>query len=209
MKVIAFNGSPKKEGNTFLALEVIREELEKEGVEFELITVGNKTVKACMSCYKCAENQDGKCIIKDDVNEWIDKIREADGLLLGSPVHFAGIDGALKSFLDRAFLVAGVNGSLFRHKVGAGIVAVRRSGGTAALDQLYKHLMYQEMFIPTANYWNIIHGRTPGEVKLDDEGIQTMRVLGKNMAALLKMKKALPESELPEREDKIATHFIR
>ena len=137
-------------------------------------------------------------------------MKNSDGILLGSPVHFSGISATMKAFLDRAFYVSTSNGNLFRHKVGAGVVAVRRSGGTPAFQQLNNYLLYAEMLLPTSSYWNVIHGRVPGEVAQDAEGVQVMRTLGRNMAWLLKLaaegKGAAAE---PQREEKIATNFIR
>ena len=130
MKVIGFNGSARKNGNTACSLNTVFAELEKEGIETELIQVGKEKVRGCLACFSCAKKQNEKCIIDDDpVNEWIQKMKEADGILLGSPVYFSGIAGTMKSFLDRAFFVSSVNGGMFRHKVGAPVVAVRRSGG--------------------------------------------------------------------------------
>ncbi|PLX75385.1 MAG: flavodoxin family protein [Desulfuromonas sp.] len=211
MKAVAFNGSPNKEGNTWHALQLVTAELEGEGIETEIVHVGNKTVRGCTACYRCVKNRDEKCVLGgDDVNDWIQKMKQADGVILGSPVHFAAIGGTMKSFLDRAFFVAGVNNSMFRHKVGTAVVAVRRSGGLPTFDQLNNFLNYAEMLMPTSNYWNVIHGRVPGEVTQDLEGVQIMRVLGKNMAWLMKLrehgKEAVPP---PERETKQFTNFIR
>jgi multimeric flavodoxin WrbA len=137
-------------------------------------------------------------------------MKMADGLILGAPVHYAGIPGTMKSFLDRAFYVAGSNGGLFRQKVGAAVVAVRRTGGSATFDSLNHYLTYSEMILATSNYWNIIHGRMPGEVVQDAEGVQIMEVLGNNMAWLLKMKEHTKESvPAPAPVQKVMTHFIR
>ncbi|GAA0116022.1 flavodoxin family protein [Clostridium senegalense] len=209
MKVVAFNGSPKKEGNTYNAIRMVAEELENEGIEVEIVHVGNKIIRGCLACNACAKNKNGKCIIdNDEVNEFIQKMKEADGIILGSPVHYSGIAGTMKSFLDRAFYVAN-NGAL-RHKVGASVVAVRRSGGVATFNQLNNYINYAEMLMPSTNYWNVIHGAMPGEVSKDEEGKQIMRVLGKNMAWLMKTvengKKTIKE---PERENKILTNFVR
>ncbi|TSK07048.1 MAG: flavodoxin family protein [Geobacter sp.] len=211
MKVVAFNGSPNKEGNTYHAIKLVAEELAKDGIETEIVHVGNKAIRGCIACYQCLKNQDERCAIKDDeVNEYVQKMKGADGIILGSPVHYSGVGGTLKSFMDRAFFVAGVNGGLLRHKVGAAVVAVRRSGGVTTFDQLNHFLNYSEMLLPTSNYWNVIHGRTPGEALQDGEGVQIMRVLAKNMAWLLKLvengKGVVPE---PEQETKIFTNFIR
>lgn len=210
MKVVAFNGSPRKEGNTYHAIKAVAAELEKEGIEVEIVHVGNKVIRGCLGCNGCSGNKNEKCVINDEVNEWIQKMKEADGIILGSPVHYAGIPGTMKSFLDRAFYVASSNNSLFRHKVGASVVAVRRTGGIAVFQQLNNFINYSEMVVPTSNYWNIAHGTAPGEVTQDDEGMQIMRVLGKNMAWVMKSldasKDIVKESEA---ENKIFTNFIR
>jgi multimeric flavodoxin WrbA len=209
MKVVAFNGSPRKEGNTYHAIRLVADELEKEGIEVEIIHVGNKSIKGCLACNYCVRTGQNKCITKDDpVNEWIEKMIEADGIILGSPVHFSAIGGAMKSFLDRAFYVVG--GGLLRHKVGAAVVAVRRSGGIPTFNQLNNYLNYAEMLIPTSNYWNVIHGTAPGEAMKDEEGKQIMRVLGKNMAWLMKLVENGKGKVLEkEKEDKVFTNFIR
>ncbi len=211
MKVVAINGSPNKEGNTYLALKMVADELEKEGIETEIIHVGNHVIRGCMACGQCGKNKDEKCVFGDDgVNGWIQKMKEADGILLGSPVHYSAIGGTMKSFLDRAFFVSGKNGGLFRHKVGASVVAVRRSGGIPAFNQLNNYINYAEMFVPTSNYWNVIHGTKPGDAARDEEGIQIMRVLGKNMALLLKMvEDGMDRNEIAEREKKTYMSFIR
>ncbi|SEF79246.1 Multimeric flavodoxin WrbA [Caloramator fervidus] len=210
MKVIAFNGSPRKEGNTYNAIKIVAGELEKDGIEVEIVHVGDKIIRGCMACGMCYKNKNERCIVDDEVNEWIQRIKNADGIILGSPVHYSGIAATMKAFLDRAFYVASANGGLFRHKVGASIVVVRRSGGVTAFQQLNNYLLYSEMLIPTTNYWNVIHGAKPGEVYQDEEGVQIMRVLGKNMAWLLKLKKNGEGVVLePEKEKKIFTNFIR
>jgi multimeric flavodoxin WrbA len=209
MKVIAFNGSPKKEGNTYHAIKMVTDELEKEGIEIEIIHVGNKTVRGCLACNACARSKNEKCIVdNDEVNEWIQKMKEADGIILGSPVHYSSISGTMKSFLDRAFYVA--NTGILRHKVGAAVVAVRRSGGVTTFNQLNNYINYAEMLMPNSNYWNVIHGTSPGEAIGDEEGRQIMRVLGKNMAWLMKLvENGKGKVKEPEREDKVFTNFIR
>lgn len=211
MKVVAFNGSPKKEGNTYHAIKIVTDELEKQGIETEIVHVGNKVVRGCMACGQCAANKDEKCVLTgDDVNEWVQKIISADGILLGSPVHFAAMSGTMKSFLDRAFYVNGANGGLYRHKVGASLAAVRRSGGIPTYDQLNHYINYAEMLMPSSRYWNVIHGTSPGEVLQDLEGVQIMRVLGKNMAMLLKMRaNGKNDVEIPAMEAGERTNFIR
>lgn len=211
MKVVAFNGSPKKNGNTWHALKMVTDELEKEGISTDIIHVGNQAVRGCLACGQCFKKKNEQCIqTEDPVNEWIQLMKEADGIILGSPVHFSAIAGTMKSFLDRAFYVAGVNNAMLRHKVGASVVAVRRSGGLPAFNQLNNFLCYAEMLLPTSNYWNVIHGAAPGEVVKDDEGNQIMRILGKNMAWLLKLVEHGKGAVIPpEPEKKVWTNFIR
>ena len=211
MKVIAINGSPNSKGNTYYSLKEAGEALLAEGIEFEIIHIGNQLIRGCLACGGCAKNQNERCVIpNDEVNDCIQKMKEADGILLGSPVHFSGIAGTMKSFLDRVFYVASVNGSLLRHKVGASVAAVRRSGGVATFDALNHYINYAEMLMPASNYWNVIHGTAPAEVKEDAEGQQILRVLGKNMAWLMKTI-AAGKAQVPviPKEDKIFTNFIR
>lgn len=211
MKVIAFNGSPRKNGNTFHALKTVTDELEKEGIEVEIIHVGGKTIKGCMGCGQCGKRRDEKCIYdKDDVNEWIQKMKEADGIVFSSPVYFSAINGTLKAFLDRAFMVTGVNNYMLRHKVGASVIAVRRSGGLPAFDQLNNYLNYSEMILPSSNYWSVGYGLRPGDVNEDKEGKQIMRVLGKNMAWVMKLIEYGKDAvKPPEQERKLYMNFIR
>jgi len=211
MKVIAFNGSPKKEGNTYHAIKLVVDELEKEGIETDIVHVGNKAIRGCIACGQCARNKNERCAIdNDEVNEWIQIMKKADGIILASPVHYAAIGGTMKSFLDRAFYVASMNNGMLRHKVGASLAAVRRSGGVPTYEQLNIYLNYSEMIIPGSNYWNVIHGAKPGEVLKDEEGAQIMQVLGKNMAWLLKViENSKGTIEKPERVAKVATNFIR
>jgi multimeric flavodoxin WrbA len=211
MKVTAFNGSPNKEGNTWHAISMVTAELEKENIATEIIHVGNKAIRGCVACGQCMKNRNEQCGQSgDEVNEWIQKMKHSDGIIFGSPVHYAAMAGTMKSFMDRAFYVAGVNNGMLRHKVGAAVVAVRRSGGLPTFDQLNNFINYSEMLMPTSNYWNVIHGARPGEATQDEEGMQIMRVLGKNMAWLLKLvehgKGAVAE---PERENKTYMNFIR
>ncbi|CEQ27378.1 flavodoxin family protein [Paeniclostridium sordellii] len=211
MKVVAFNGSPHKKGNTYNAIETVAKELEKEGIEVDIVHVGNKAIRGCIACGGCSRNQNERCVLdKDEVNEWIQKMKEADGIILGSPVYYSAIAGTMKSFLDRAFYVASSNGGMFRHKVGASVVAVRRSGGIPVFDQLNNYINYSEMIMPTSNYWNVAYGTAPGEVTQDEEGMQIMRVLGKNMAWMMKVVEAgKSQVKENEKEDKIFTNFIR
>jgi multimeric flavodoxin WrbA len=211
MKVIAVNGSPRKEGNTYHALMGVGKQLEESGIDFQILQIGNQAIRGCMACGACAKNRDEKCsITTDSVNESIQFMKQADALILASPVYFAGIAGTMKSFLDRAFMVAGCNGGLFRQKVAASVVAVRRTGGSSTFDSLNHYLNYSEMILATSNYWNITHGRAPGEALQDAEGVQIMDVLGRNMAWLMKMREQTQASlPGPEAVRKIFTSFIR
>lgn len=210
MKVIAINGSPNSKGNTYQSLELVSEVLRINGIEVETIHVGNKAIRGCMSCGKCSENQNEKCIMEDGINEIIQKIKEADGLIIGSPVYFSGIAGTMKSFLDRLFYVSHVNGNLLHHKVGASVVVLRRSGGVATFDALNHYLQFAQILMPTSNYWNVIHGNESGEVQEDQEGIQIMKLLGEDMAWLLKLvdygKTSVAE---PKKQDKLYMNFFR
>jgi len=176
-----------------------------------MIHMGKERIRGCLACYSCGKNKNERCITDDDpVNEWIQKMKDAEGIILGSPVHFSGVGGAMKSFLDRAFFVSTNNNNLFRHKVGASVVAVRRSGGLPTMNSLNHYLLYAEMFMPGSNYWNVVHGRVPGEMEKDEEGKQILEVLGRNMAWLLKIiEKMKLELPLPERVSKVQTNFIR
>jgi len=211
MKVVAFNGSSRRNGNTTGCINTVFAELTKEGIECEMIQVGKKKIAGCVACYGCMKNQNERCVVEDDpVNEWVQKMKDADGILLGSPVHFAGVAGAMKSFLDRAFFVSTMNGNLYRHKVGASVAAVRRSGGISTVDTLNHYIQYSEMFMPTANYWNVAYGTAPGEMEKDDEGKQIMTLLGRNMAWLMKVMEAgKKEVPAPAAVEKTATNFIR
>jgi len=211
MQVVAFNGSPKANGNTAAAIQLVASELETAGIEVTVIQVGSQLIRGCIACGKCIRNQNERCVIEtDQVNEWLQLMKGADGILLGSPVHFASVGGTMKSFLDRAFYVSAVNGSLLRHKVGAAVVAVRRSGGVTTFDDLNHYINYAEMIMPGSNYWNVIHGTRPGDTVNDHEGEQIMRVLGRNLAWLLKLidhgRAAFPA---PAAENKIFTNFVR
>lgn len=208
MNVVAINGSPKAEGNTYHALRIVTEELEKQGISTEIIHVGNKNIQGCIACGWCHQNKNEKCVINDEVNEIIQKMKAADGIIIASPVYFASIAGTMKSFLDRTFYVASANGGLFRHKVGASVAAVRRSGEVATFDHLNHYFTIAEMFVVSSSYWNVIHGTMPGEAVQDEEGVQTMKILGKNMAFLIKSI-AQNAIALPEKEIKIRTNFIR
>jgi multimeric flavodoxin WrbA len=211
MKVTAISGSPHREGNTYHALARMGEHFKANGIELEILQVGDKVIRGCIACGECGRRRDGTCAFGDDaVNESLRKMRDADGIILASPVHYSGVPGAMKSFLDRAFYVAGSSGGLFRHKVGAALVAVRRSGGSSTLDGLNHYLTYSEMLVATSNYWNIVHGLLPGEMEQDAEGRQIVDVLAKNIVWMLKMREATKDSlPPPERERKVMTNFVR
>jgi multimeric flavodoxin WrbA len=211
MKVTAINGSPHAEGNCFHALSRLGERLGGEGIDFEIIQIGAKAIRGCIGCGSCGKRKDGTCVFKDDpLNETVAKMKDSDGIVLASPVYYSGVAGTMKSFLDRAFYVAGASDGLFRHKAGAALVAVRRSGGSSTLDCLNHYLSYSEMIVATSNYWNIVHGLMPGEMEKDAEGLQIVDVLAGNLAWILKMREAtkanLPE---PEMARKVFTNFVR
>lgn len=207
MKVLLINGSPHAHGCTYTALSVVADELNKADVETEIVHVGHKDIRGCIGCGKCRELD--KCVFdKDMVNEVAKKFEEADGLIIGSPVYYAGMNGTLKSFLDRLFFSASYDK---RFKVGAAVVSARRMGTTATLDQMNKYFLHGEMPVAASRYWNAVHGNTAEEVLKDEEGLQTMRMLGRNMAFLIRAIRAERERNgLPEQEPKrIATNFIR
>jgi multimeric flavodoxin WrbA len=212
MKVLAINGSPKADGNTAQALKTLLKEVEDEGIQTELVTIGNLNIHGCIGCCKCMEAKSGRCVMfpNDAVNELMPKLAAADGIALGSPTYFSGINGTLKSFLDRAFFVSWVNGGLLRLKVGASVVAVRRGGGTAAFDELNKYFQISEITVTSSCYWNAIHGFLPGEINQDLEGLQIVRKLGRNMAWLMKLAEyGKGHVPLPKTEEPVITSFIR
>lgn len=209
MKVVAINGSPNVNGNTAYALDVVCGALREKGIETERVEIGKKALHGCVGCGVCSAKTNRRCVFDDDMlNSTMDTLIAADGLIIGSPVYYAGINGALKSFLDRAFFVASANGHLFRHKVGAGVVAVRRGGEAAAWEQINKYFTISEMFVPSSTYWNMVFGLKPGEAARDTEGTQTMRTLGKNMAWLLEAV-AAKRATLPPAEEREMMNFIR
>ena len=206
-KVLLINGSPHAKGCTYTALRTVADELERNGMETEIVHVGNKDIRGCIGCYKCREI--GKCVFGNDlVNEVAKKFEQADGLVIGSPVYYAGANGTLVSFLNRLFFSASFEK---RFKVGAAVVSARRMGTTATLDQLNKYFLHGEMPVVASRYWNAVHGNNPEDVMKDEEGLQTMRVLGRNMAFLIRAIAAERERNgLPETEPRrIATNFIR
>jgi len=211
MKVVAINGSPNEKGNTALALETIAEELAIHGIETNIICLGKKNLRACIGCRQCFKLKNGACVFDDDdANGIIAEMRDANGIIFASPTYFAGISGNMKGFLDRAFYVHSANDAMFRHKVGASVTAARRAGATGALDQLNKYLFYGEFLIASSNYWDMLYGRIPGEAAQDAEGLQTMRVLGKNIAWALKLvENGKGSVEEPALEPKTSFNYIR
>jgi len=210
MKVLLVNGSPHEHGCTYTALMEISNTLKKEEVESEFFWIGNKPIPGCIACKSCVKNK--KCIIDDNVNEFLNISKEFDGFVFGSPVHFASASGAITSFLDRVFytdLCAGLTS--FYLKPAAAIVSARRAGTTTTFDQLNKYFGIMQMPIVTSQYWNMVHGANPDDVVKDLEGLQTMRTLARNMSWFLKCKEAGIKAgiKLPEQEDSIATNFIR
>ena len=205
MKVLLINGSPHTAGCTYTALAEIEMTLKREGIETEIIQVGNKSVRGCMACGQCYES--GLCVFDDIVNEVSAKFKEADGLIIGSPVYYASANGTLISFLDRLFYSSGFDKTM---KVGASIVSARRGGCTATFDELNKYFTISGMPVASSQYWNQVHGNTPEEVSQDKEGLQTMRTLGRNIAFLIKSIALGKEAfGLPEKEKRIGTNFIR
>ena len=205
MKVLMINGSPRVNGNTSIALDEMRKVFEKEGVDVEIVQVGNKDVRGCIACGRCVEL--GKCIFDDVVNELAPKFEEADGLVVASPVYYASANATLIAALDRLFYSTHFDKTM---KVGASVVCARRGGCSATFDELNKYFTISNMPIASSQYWNSIHGREQGEADKDDEGKQTMRVLARNMTFLMKSI-ALGKEKfgLPETEERMSTHFIR
>lgn len=187
MKVVAFNGSPRKKGNTEILINETFKVLNAEGINTELIQLGNKPVHGCTACLKCREIQDGKCHIKNDhLNYCIEKMVEADGIIIGTPVYFADITPEVKALIDVAGYVTRGNGHLLKRKVGAGIIAVRRAGALHAFETINNFFLINQMIVPGSSYWNFGMGKNPGDVLNDEEGIKTMQTLGENMAWLMK-----------------------
>ncbi len=187
MKVIAFNGSARKDGNTALLLNAVLSELAAEGIDTEIYHLAGKPVQGCIACYQCFKNKDQRCAVsKDIINECVAKMVAADGILLGSPTYFADVTAGMKALIERCGMVSRANGDLFKRKAGAGVVAVRRAGAYHVLSSLNAFFLIGQMIVPGSSYWNIGRGREPGEVAGDEEGMKTMRDLGRNMAWLLK-----------------------
>ncbi len=206
MKVLLLNGSPNQQGCTYTALEEVAKALQNENIETEIFHIGTQPIHGCMGCKKCRDNGN-RCIFDDVVNKALDKVEQADGLVLGSPVYYASANGSFVAFLDRLFYA----GDCFAYKPGACVVSARRAGTTAALEQLLKYLTISHMPVVSSQYWPMVHGNTPAEVRQDEEGLQTMRMLGKNMAWLLRCLEAGKQAGIlpPKGEEKVRTNFIR
>jgi multimeric flavodoxin WrbA len=211
MKVLLVNGGPHKEGCTYTALEEISKVLNEEKIDTEIFWIGNKPISGCIACKTCSTK--GECVFDDVVNEFVEKAVEADGFIFGTPVHYASASGAITSFMDRAFYSAscGKNSKAFLNKPAAAICSARRAGTTATYDQLNKYFGISQMPIISSRYWNMVHGSNPEEVKQDKEGMQIMRILGRNMAYFLKCIEAGKNAgvKLPEAEKTEFTNFIR
>ena len=205
-KVLLINGSPNAQGNTWTALNEVADALEKHRVETELLYLGKQPIAGCIACYKCVKA--GKCVFDDGVNEFVEKAKEADGFVFGSPVYYANASGQVRSFLERAFYSGG---KYFTGKPGAAVVSCRRAGSTTAWDELNKYFTINCMPVVSSQYWNMVHGNTPDEVRQDAEGMQIMRTLGKNMAWLLRSIEAGKAAGvcLPQKEERARTNFIR
>ncbi|MBN1296516.1 flavodoxin family protein [bacterium] len=186
MKVIAFNGSPREEGNTRYLLNTVREELEGAGIAMEIVQLGGKRFQGCIACGKCFELKNHRCIIQGDIiNDCIDGMREADGIILGSPTYFGDLTPELKCLIDRAGMVAKANGDMLKRKAGAAVASVRRTGALHVLDSITHFFTIGQMIVVGSSYWNMGIGLGPGAIQDDSEGIETMKTLGRNMAWLL------------------------
>lgn len=205
MKVLMLNGSPHKDGNTYIALQEMEKVFTEEGIEVEIVQVGNKDIRGCIACNSCSEK--GKCVFDDVVNEIAPKFEACDGLVAASPVYYASANATLVALLDRLFYSTSFDKTM---KVGASVVAARRGGLSATFDELNKYFTIAGMPVASSQYWNSIHGRTPGEALQDAEGLQTMRNLARNMAFLMKSIQLGKEAfGLPKKEKVTPTHFIR
>jgi multimeric flavodoxin WrbA len=187
MKVIAFNGSPRKNGNTNQALQTALEELSREGIETELVQMGSEDIAPCQACGLCGQKKDRRCKRKDDkVNEWVEKMAAADGIIIGSPVYFGSMSAQTKAFIDRVGYVNRANGDLFKRKVGASVAVNRRAGALATFQEMNNFFLIGQMIVVGSSYWNVATALKPGDMDKDEEGLITMRDLGRNMAWVLK-----------------------
>ncbi len=205
MKVLMINGSPHAKGNTYIALHEMEKIFAEEGIETEILHIGNKDIRGCIACHSCAQN--GKCVFDDLVNETAPKFKECDGLVVASPVYYASANATLVAFLDRLFYSTSFDKTM---KVGASVVAARRGGLSSTFDELNKYFTICGMPVASGQYWNSIHGREPGEAQQDSEGLQTMRTLARNMSFLMKSIALGKEKYgLPDKEKPCFTNFIR
>ena len=205
LKVLMLNGSPKAKGNTSIALQEMEQVFHENGIETETVLVGNKDIRGCVACGSCYEK--GKCVFDDVVNELAPKFEEADGLVIASPVYYASANATLIACLDRLFYSTHFDKTM---KVGASVVCARRGGCSATFDELNKYFTISNMPIASSQYWNSIHGRNPGEAQMDEEGLQTMRTIARNMSFLMKsIQLGREQFGLPQQEDRIATNFVR
>ncbi len=205
LNVLLINGSPNAKGCTYTALSEVERTLNAEGIATELVHIGNRDIRGCIACYKCAEQ--GHCVFNDAVNELAPKFEAADGLVVGSPTYYAGPNGTLTNLLDRLFFSTPFSK---RMKVGAAVCSARRGGTTATFDRLNKYFTISEMPVASSRYWNMVHGHNAEDVLKDEEGIQCMRILGRNMAFLLRAIAAERERNgLPMQEETVYTNFIR
>lgn len=209
MKVLLINGSPNEKGCTYTALNEVAMTLNQENIETDIYYIGKDPISPCRACLGCKSMK--RCVINDKVNVFLEHARQFDGYVIGSPVHYAAASGGITAFLDRVFFADAMSGhNSFRHKPGTAIVSARRAGTTAALDQLNKYFQINQMPVISGRYWNMVHGFTPDEVKKDEEGMQNMRILARNLAWHLKCKKAALKAGIypPETEKVVLTNFI-
>lgn len=209
MNVLLVNGSPHKHGCIDADLRLVSEELNREGIDTEIFHIGTRAISGCTFCMKCAELK--RCVFQDTVNEFIERAKTADGFIFGAPVYYASMNGAMSAFMDRAFFAGSNNEGIFRLKPAASIVNARRAGNTATFDQMNRYLEMNEMPVISSVYWNMTHGFTPEDVAKDLEGINTLKVLARNMAYFLKCKEAADQAGIvrPKVPEAVRTHFIR
>ncbi len=205
MKVLLLNGSPRREC-TYTALKIVEEEIKKNGIETEILNIGNKPISGCIACGSCKKT--GKCAIDDGVNDFIEKMKDADGLIVGTPVHYASASGAVTSFMDRA---AFSGGKYLMYKPAAAVASCRRGGASVSLDQINKYFGILNMPVVSSNYWNMVHGSCGEDIYKDEEGVQTMRILGRNMSWIVKLIENGKANGImsPEPEIKIMTNYVR
>jgi multimeric flavodoxin WrbA len=186
MKVVGFNGSARKDGNTAILINYVFGELENADIQTEMVQLAGRDIHGCRACFKCFNNKDGHCAVDNDyLNQCIDRMAQADGIILGSPTYFTDVSAEMKALIDRAGLVAMANGDMFKRKVGAAVVAARRAGSVHVFDSINHFLLISQMIVPGSNYWNMGFGLDKGDVEKDTEGINTMKTLGRNMAWLI------------------------